>query len=96
MLFLEAGVLERTRGHEQRLLEGQRLLDEVVGAELGRLHRRLDGGVPGDHHHRRLGTALLHLRKGLQPIHTGHPDVEEDEIRRVVHQASQCFLRRAH
>src|SRR5215475_2266195 len=95
VLLLETGVLESPRGDQERLLEGERLLDEVVGAELGRLHRRLDGGVAGDHHHRRLGAALFHLGEGLQPVHAGHPDVEEDEIRRIVHEAAQRFLRRA-
>src|SRR5215468_2413213 len=95
VLLLETGMLESPRGDQEGLLEGERLLDEVVGAQLGRLHRRLDGGVAGDHHHRRLGAALLHLREGLQPVHAGHPDVEEDEVRRIVHEAGQRFLRRA-
>jgi len=87
VLALEPGVLEGADDHEEHLLERERLLHEVVGAELGRLDRRLDGGVAGDHHHRRLRAPLLDLGQGLQPVHAGHPDVEKDQIGRLVGQS---------
>src|SRR6266849_4241362 len=42
VLALEPGVLEGPGGDQQRLLERERLLDEVVGAELGGLDRGHD------------------------------------------------------
>ena len=51
VLALEPAVLQRATHREQRLLQRQRLLDEVVGAQARGLHRGLDGAVAGDHHH---------------------------------------------
>src|SRR5262249_13707798 len=68
---------------------------EVVGAELGRLHRGLDGSVAGDHHHGGLGTDSLELREGVESIRAGHPDVEEDQVRALVLQPRNGFLRRS-
>ena len=80
---------------EQRLLERERLLDEVVGAELGGLDRGLDGAVAGDHHHRGLGPEPLDLGQRLEAVDARHPDVEEDEVGRVLLEARQGLRRRA-
>ncbi len=45
VLPLEARVLERPLDDQERLLEGEGLLDEVVGPELGGLDGRLDRAV---------------------------------------------------
>src|SRR5256885_9676119 len=84
VLAREARVLERPRDREQRLLERERLLDEVVGAELGGLHGGLDRAVPGDHHDERVGAEALDLGKRLEAVHALHPDVEEGEVGRLV------------
>src|SRR6266545_4226964 len=96
ILLLEAGMLEGALHDEERLLERERLLDEVVGAELGRLDGGLDGAMAGDHHHGGLPPPLLDLGQRLEAVHAGHPDVEEDQIRRVVGQAPQRLLGGAH
>src|SRR5881628_269701 len=86
VLLLETRVIERPRHGQQGLLERQRLLDEVVGAEPGRLDRRLDGAVAGDHHDRGAGPQALHLGQRLEAVAAGHPDVEEDEVGSLVGQ----------
>src|SRR5258706_5349594 len=96
VLALEPGVLEGPGRGQQRLLERERLLDEVVGAELGGLDRGLDGAVAGDHHHRELRPQPLHLGQGVEAVDARHPDVEEDDVRRVVLQARERLLARAH
>src|SRR5262245_37191935 len=45
----------------KQTLEGERLLDEVEGTELGRLHGGLDVAVAGDHHHLGRRTGFLQL-----------------------------------
>ena len=52
VLAREARLLERVLDREQQLVERERLLEEVVGAELGGAHRGLDRAVAGHHHHR--------------------------------------------
>src|SRR5205823_11186305 len=47
VLALEPGVLEGAADRDQDLLERQRLLDEVVGAQTRRLDGRLDRAVAG-------------------------------------------------
>src|SRR5256885_16468889 len=51
VLAREARVLERPRGREQRLLERERPLGEVAGAELGGLHGGLCPGLPREPPH---------------------------------------------
>ena len=96
VLPLEPGVVEGAARDEQGLLERERLLDEVVGAELGRLDRGLDGAVAGDHDHRGLRAHALDLGQGLEAVDAGHPDVEEDEVGRLLLQPGDRLLARAH
>ena len=65
---------------EHRLLERQRLLDEVERAQLDRAHRRLDVAVAGDHHDRRVDAPLAQPRQRRQPVHARQPDVEHDDV----------------
>ena len=80
ILGLEAALAHRVADDEHGLLERQRLLDEVEGAELDRLDRRLDVAVPRDHDHRRVDAALAQLRQRRQAVHPGQPDVEHDDV----------------
>src|SRR5205085_4191222 len=84
VLALEAAVLERAGDTHQCLFEREGLLDEVVRAQPRGLHRRLDRAVAGDHDDRRLRTHAPELGQGLEAIHPGHPDVEEDDVGRLV------------
>ena len=89
VLLLEPRVLEGAADRDQDLLERQRLLDEVVGAQTGGLHGGLDRAVARDHDHDRFGTRPLDLGEGLEPVHPVHPDVEEGHVRELVGEESQ-------
>src|SRR5262245_9088960 len=65
---------------EQRVLERQRLFDEVVGAELGGADGGGNGRMARDHDDVRLRRLLPELSQGFQAIDSRKPDVEEDEV----------------
>ena len=83
ILAAQLGRLDRARDQEQQAIALERLFDEIVGAELDRLHRGLDRSVAADHHHRH-GRHL-----GVQPAQDGNavefaalqPDVEDHQGR---------------
>ena len=58
VLARQPALLEGVAQHQQGLLEREGLLDEVVGPELRRAHRGLDGAVSG-HHDDRDGRPAL-------------------------------------
>ena len=89
VLALEPRVLEGAADRDQDLLEGQRLLDEVVGAQPRRPHGRLDRAVARDHHHDRLGARPLDLGEGLEAVHPIHPDVEKGHVGELVGEEAQ-------
>ena len=80
VLLLEVPLAQRVADGEHRLLERQRLLDEVVRAGPDGLDGRLDVAVPGDHDHRRVDLAVAETLEGREPVDSGQPDVEEDEV----------------
>ncbi len=82
-LALQARGLERALGDQDQTVRLERLLDEVVGAELDRRHRGLDVAVAGDHHHGDVRVLLLDRFEQLQPVELRalQPDVEQDELR---------------
>jgi len=67
-------------GDRQRLVDRQRLLDEIPGAAFHGLHRHIDRGVARDHHHGNFGVVLADGPKDVQPAHARHPHVEEHEV----------------
>ena len=71
VLRLQPALAQRVLDHEQRLLEGERLLHEVLRAHAHGLDRRLDVPVPGDHDHRHLGIERADAGQRLQPVHLG-------------------------
>ena len=82
VLDLEALLAQRVGHDEHRLLERQRLLDEVERADLDRPHGRLDVAVPGDHHDGGVDLAVAQPLQRRQPVDAGQPDVEQDRRRR--------------
>ena len=59
----------------------ERLLEDVVRAELRRLDRGLDGGVAADHHDDRRRIDLANALERLEPVDAAHLHVHEDQIR---------------
>ena len=82
VLLHELPLAQRVPRHEQDALGFGRLLDEVVGPQLGGLHRRLHRAVPGEDDHGRCALFGLQGLQHLEPVHLRHLDVEEDEVGR--------------
>jgi hypothetical protein len=87
VLALELVRLQRALDGQQQLGHGQRLFQEVVGAEAGRLDRGLDVAVAGHHDHR-AGQALVlvPLLEQADAVEIGHPDVEQHQVRAALAQ----------
>jgi hypothetical protein len=80
VLRLQPALAQRVLDDEEDLLEGQRLLDEVLRAHAHGLDRGLDAPVAGDDHDGNFGVDRADARQRLQPVHLRQPHVEEDEI----------------
>ena len=80
---LKARSLQRPLGDKDQTIRLERLLDEVVGAELDRRHRGLDIAVPRNHHHGHIRMLALDRLEQLQPVKLRalQPDIEEDQLR---------------
>ena len=70
------GLLDETR----QVVQLQRLLQEVVGAELHRLDRRAHGAVAGEHHHRHAGLGRAAGLQHPQARDVGELEIGEDEV----------------
>ena len=72
------GVLDDDEG----AIEGERLLEKVVGAELGGLDGGLDGAVAADDDDLRpgLGGELANVGEHFESVAIGEPDVEQDHV----------------
>jgi hypothetical protein len=68
--------LEETVG---QLLQGDRLLDEVRGAQLASAGGELRLLEAGEHHHPGLRAQGQDRRKGLEPVHLRHRGVQEQQ-----------------
>jgi hypothetical protein len=68
----------------QELERIESLLDHLRGAGCPSFVEELGCREPGEHDDPGLGCDLQDPRKGFQPIHAGHRDVEEDEVGLVV------------
>ena len=73
----------------QQPVEGERLLDEVEGAQLGGGHRRVDAPVARDHDDAGVRMRTLDLLEQHDAIHLGHPDVQQDHVRRLLRHKPQ-------
>src|SRR5439155_1630422 len=76
----EVYVLEGVAQREQDAVRVERLLEEIVGAELGRFDGGLDGAVARDHHDLRARVELAQLAQRLEAVHALHLDVEQHEV----------------
>ncbi len=65
---VELALRQRVPQRDQQAVGVERLLQEVEGAALGRLHRRGDGAVPRDHHHERRRVLLPQAGERLEAV----------------------------
>ena len=88
VIFAEVMGLDGVAKDEQGAVHGERLFEEVVGAELGGADGGFDGAVAGDHDDfgstgAGCGVARLVAADGgedIQTVAVGEPDVEEDGL----------------
>ena len=75
--------LDRARDDQQQPVALERLFDEIVGAELDRLDRRLDRAVAADHDDRHRRHVGLHPVQDLDAVELAvlEPDVEDHQRR---------------
>ena len=80
VLLAQHDVLERVAERDLNAIGVEGLLEKVVGAELRRLDRRLNGSVPADHHDDRGTVELTNSLERLEPVDTAHLHIHEDQI----------------
>ena len=72
--------LERPLDRRRDFVEIERLVGEVIGAELHRLDGGLDAGVRGQQNHQDVLIELLDLAQDRDAVGVGQAVVEQDEI----------------
>src|SRR5208337_2181272 len=93
--------LHRVLDHNERAVQREWLLQKVVSAQLGGLHRGLDGAVAADDHYLRphLHGQLVHIGQHVEPVAVGKPYIQQNHIiGRVIqqHQGLGSGSRRSH
>ncbi len=96
VLGLEAPLAERVAHDEDRLLERERLLDEVERPHLDGAHRRFDVAVTGNQDHLGIDLTFAQPRQRREAVHAGQPDVEHDQIDRAACDAIEARLAARH
>src|SRR5688500_3811986 len=89
VLLLQLQVRERVADRDENPVRVERLLHDVVRAELGRFDGRLDRGVTADHYDRNRVVLLAHPLERLEAVHAGHLHVEENEMRLPLRERGQ-------
>src|SRR5437588_8222635 len=74
-------MLERVPQRDENAIGVERLLENVVGAELRRFDRGLNGRMPTDHHDDRARVVRPDRLQRLDPVDARHLYVEKDEVR---------------
>jgi len=86
------GILDQ----DEHLLQRQRFFREIVGAQLGRAHRRFDRPMPRDHDDLWRIIHLANLPEHLQPINPCKPDIQQNQVEaRLAQQVEAVFATRA-
>src|SRR5690606_8571421 len=75
----EAAPVERAGDDVGKLLAGERLLDEIVGALAHGPHGKLHVAVAGDEDDRHVGVDVAHARQKRHAVHAGHAYVADDD-----------------
>src|SRR3954468_16139209 len=93
ILFLKLQVGKRVAQHHQDAVRIERLLQDLVGASLGRLYGRANRSVAADHHHERRRIQLANLLQRFHTVHASHFYIEKDEVRPPLLKLADAFLR---
>src|SRR6202021_3457648 len=82
------GVLDQDQSFFQR----ERLFPEVIGTQLGRADRGLDGSVAGNHEYFRRIVELANPLQSLQAIDPRQPDIEQYHVKWSLAQQSEALV----
>ena len=96
ILHFEPALTQRVAHDQHRLLERQRLLDEIERAQLDGADRRFDVAVARDQHDLRVHLPLAQARERGQAVHAGQPHVEHDQIDRAAREPIEARLAARH
>ncbi len=96
VLCLEPALPERVAHDQHRLLERQRLFDEVERPHFDGPHRRLDVAVAGDHDDRDVHVPLTQPFQGDEAVDSGEPDIEHDDVVRGARRPLETGLAALH
>ena len=80
VLLLEAHQLQRVLDRQQELLRGDRLFEEVQGAQARRADGHVDGRLAGHHDDRRHHAKLPQIGEHRQTVLAGHHHVRKDDV----------------
>ena len=89
-LCAQAIRFERVLNGDAKLLEIQRLADEIVGAKLERGLHVVKLRVGRDHDDRRRVGSFLDLFENLDAAHVGHAHIEQNQVGRLVLREAQA------
>src|SRR5690242_6783904 len=73
--------INRILEKNQCLLQRQRFLEEVVCPQLGSAYRGFYRAMTRNHDDLRRAVGLANLLKCLQPVNTGQPDIQKDNVK---------------
>src|SRR5579864_6983613 len=96
IFFLQAALLDGVADQDDDFVERERLLDEIESAEFGGADGGFNGAVSGDHDYRGRPLRGLKSAEGLEAVHAGEPNVEEDDFHVAAGGALERFFGRAH
>ena len=66
--------------------------NQIKGTELGGFNGCFDGAVPGDDDDLNVGVAFFNLLQCFDAIDSGHPDIQQHQVRRFFVDYFQCFI----
>jgi hypothetical protein len=76
----ESVLVEGVSDAEENPVTVEGFFQEFESAELGGLHGRLNGALPGDHDHLGSIRTLPYLGQDFQSVPAGHLDIKEDKL----------------
>ena len=80
VLPCERALAGRFADDRQQFLDLERFGNEIFRPQFNRFHRRLQFFARGQHDHREFRFDLFYLLERFDPVHSRHPQVEQDDL----------------
>jgi len=93
IFLLQTNEVQGVVDHQHHLFKREGFLNEVERTQFGRLHRRFNGTVTRHHDDLQLRMGGLDRLKGFDPVHPRQPDVQQHQMRLLLFENPQGFLR---